>query len=70
MISPSTLFQRLSVSPSVGLDAPQASRRISIYGPNKISPPPRNLFKKVLGWIFGGFGTLLLFASIICFIAW
>ncbi|KAF8512193.1 sodium-potassium ATPase [Gautieria morchelliformis] len=36
-----------------------AARRLSTYGPNK-----------VLEWLFGGFGSLLLGASIICFIAW
>ena len=70
MVSVSTLSQRLSVSPSSGLDESQASRRISTYGLNRISPPPRNMFKKILEWFFGGFGSLLLGASIICFIAW
>ncbi|KAF8512185.1 sodium-potassium ATPase [Gautieria morchelliformis] len=69
-ISTSTLFQLLSVSPSAGLDAPQATRRLSTYGSNKISPPPSNMLKKVLEWLFGGFGTLLLGASLLCFIAW
>ncbi|KAF8577540.1 sodium-potassium ATPase [Ramaria rubella] len=69
-ISVSTILQRLSVSPSTGLDADQASRRLSTYGANKMSPPPRNMFKKVAEWLFGGFGSLLLGASIVCFIAW
>ncbi|KAF8714477.1 cation transport ATPase (P-type) family, partial [Rhizoctonia solani] len=59
-----------SVSPAVGLDSAQAQRRLATNGPNALSPPPSNTFRKVLEWIFGGFGSLLLAASIVCFIAW
>ncbi|QRW07373.1 sodium/potassium-transporting ATPase subunit alpha [Ceratobasidium sp. AG-Ba] len=62
-----TLF---SVSPSVGLDAAQAQRRLATNGPNALSPPPSRAFRKAMEWIFGGFGSLLLAASIVCFIAW
>ncbi|QRW20818.1 sodium/potassium-transporting ATPase subunit alpha [Rhizoctonia solani] len=48
----------------------QAQRRLATNGPNALSPPPSNTFRKVLEWIFGGFGSLLLAASIVCFIAW
>lgn len=40
------------------------------YGKNVITPPPKNLPKRIFGYIFGGFGSLLVGASIICFIAW
>ncbi|ELU39770.1 sodium-potassium ATPase [Rhizoctonia solani AG-1 IA] len=53
-----------SVSPAVGLDSAQAQRRLATNGPNALSPPPSNTFRKVLEWIFGGFGSLLLAASI------
>ncbi|KAF8503943.1 sodium-potassium ATPase [Hysterangium stoloniferum] len=69
-LSVTELLQRLSASASSGLDDPQVSRREATYGLNKISPPPRNYARKVLEWVFGGFGSLLLLASIICFIAW
>ncbi|EUC60331.1 sodium/potassium-transporting ATPase subunit alpha [Rhizoctonia solani AG-3 Rhs1AP] len=59
-----------SVSPSIGLDSAQAQRRLAANGPNALSPPPSRTFRKVLEWIFGGFGSLLLAASIVCFIAW
>ncbi|CEL53522.1 sodium/potassium-transporting ATPase subunit alpha [Rhizoctonia solani AG-1 IB] len=59
-----------SVSPNVGLDSAQAQRRLATSGPNALSPPPSRTFRKVFEWIFGGFGSLLLAASIVCFIAW
>jgi hypothetical protein len=69
-VSVAEVLQRLSVSPEVGLDATQVARRVAQYGKNQITPPKDNTLLKVLGWIFGGFGTLLLGASIVCFIAW
>ncbi|KAI9451513.1 sodium-potassium ATPase [Lactarius psammicola] len=63
-------LRRLGVSPKTGIDTPQAQRRAARYGPNQISPPPSRMLRKVLGWVFGGFGSLLLAASVVCFIAW
>ncbi|KAI0259575.1 sodium-potassium ATPase [Gloeopeniophorella convolvens] len=63
-------LRRLAVAPQRGLDSPQAARRAATAGPNAISPPPRRVLRKVLGWVFGGFGSLLLAASIVCFLAW
>ncbi|KLO07342.1 sodium-potassium ATPase [Schizopora paradoxa] len=61
---------RLSASPKSGLDKDQVVRRLSQNGKNVISKPPNRIFRQVFGWIFGGFGSLLLAASIVCFIAW
>jgi len=63
-------LRRFDVSPKTGIDTPQAQRRVARYGPNQISPPPSRMLRKVLGWVFGGFGSLLLAASVVCFIAW
>ena len=63
-------LQRLSVSPQTGLDTNQAQRRLQTYGKNAISPPKSNMLRKVLEWVLGGFGSLLLAASIVCFVAW
>ncbi|KAI0762858.1 sodium-potassium ATPase [Fomes fomentarius] len=63
-------LQRLSVSPQTGLETVQAQRRIQLYGKNAITPPKSNMWRKVLEWFFGGFGSLLFAASIVCFIAW
>ncbi|RSH91845.1 hypothetical protein EHS25_009215 [Saitozyma podzolica] len=64
------VLQRLSVNPKIGLDAEQAKRKLAQHGPNQVKPHKRNPFLKWLEYIFGGFGTLLLVASILCFIAW
>ncbi|KAI9507404.1 sodium-potassium ATPase [Russula earlei] len=63
-------LRRLAVAPKTGLDAAQAQRRAAQFGANQISPPPRRMLRKVAGWVFGGFGSLLLVASIICFLSW
>ncbi|KAG8712443.1 hypothetical protein FRC11_000131 [Ceratobasidium sp. 423] len=64
------ILNLFSVSPTIGLDSTQAQRRLVTNGPNALSPPPSRTWRKVLEWIFGGFGSLLLAASIVCFIAW
>ncbi|KAF9554795.1 sodium-potassium ATPase [Agrocybe pediades] len=69
-ISTEEALSRLSVSPTTGLEKAQAQRRLETYGKNIISPPPSNVFRKVVEWILGGFGSLLLAASVVCFIAW
>ncbi|KAF8811093.1 sodium-potassium ATPase [Phlegmacium glaucopus] len=69
-ISAEEALTRLAVSPKTGLDKPQFQRRLKQHGKNVISPPKSNMFRKVFGWVFGGFGSLLLAASIVCFVAW
>ena len=64
------MFQRLNVSPKHGLDEEQAKRRIAKYGPNMMTPPPKNLVRKWLGYVFGGFGSILFIGGVLCFIAW
>ncbi|SGY20643.1 BQ5605_C016g08112 [Microbotryum silenes-dioicae] len=61
---------RLGVSPVVGLDTQVAQRRLAKNGKNVISPPPRNLPKKIFFYIFGGFGSLLAGGTVICFLSW
>ncbi|OAX78430.1 hypothetical protein ACJ72_07263, partial [Emergomyces africanus] len=70
LISVDELFQRLSTSPSQGLSVEQVARRTSEYGKNKPTPPPSGLFRKIVGYVFGGFGPLLFLGCILVFIAW
>ncbi|CAM0143000.1 hypothetical protein VKS41_006245 [Umbelopsis sp. WA50703] len=64
------LFQQFSSSETLGLDSNQVSKRLAQNGKNKISPPPSNWGRKLFNYFFGGFCSLLWFASIICWISW
>ncbi|CAD6984362.1 unnamed protein product, partial [Tilletia controversa] len=70
MLSVDEVLSRLNASATSGLDSDQVKRRLSQYGPNKMSKPPSPWFRKIMGYIFGGFGTLLLGAAIMTMIAW
>ncbi|KAF9487492.1 P-type ATPase-like protein [Pleurotus eryngii] len=58
-LSKEDLCVRCGVSDKVGLDVAMAARRLASNGRNVISPQPRNYIKIILGYIFGGFGSLL-----------
>lgn len=64
------LTQRLNVSDKHGLSEEQVKRRLSKYGKNAPSPPQTHRFKTTIGYFFKGFGSVLLVASILVFIAW
>jgi sodium/potassium-transporting ATPase subunit alpha len=64
------LTRRLSVTLNQGLSPEQASRRIIEHGKNKMTAPPSGLFGKITGYFFGGFGSILLVACVLVFIAW
>jgi sodium/potassium-transporting ATPase subunit alpha len=64
------LCRRLSVDTNQGLSEDQIRRRVGEYGKNKMTPPPSGLFGKISGYFFGGFGSILLGAGILVFIAW
>ncbi|KAK4046272.1 hypothetical protein OIV83_006195 [Microbotryomycetes sp. JL201] len=68
-ISVQEVCNRLNVAPDVGLDQAIVTRRLA-KGKNRITPPPKNYGRRILGYFLGGFGSLLLVASILCFIAW
>ncbi|KAK4685419.1 hypothetical protein P7C73_g4728, partial [Tremellales sp. Uapishka_1] len=70
LISKDEALQRLSVAPTSGLDTEQASRRLAANGPNSPTPPKNRWYLKVLGYIFGGFGSLLVVAAILVLISW
>ncbi|KAF2738493.1 calcium ATPase [Polyplosphaeria fusca] len=70
IITPDELYRRLSVSLTQGLSTEQVKHRLGEYGPNKMTPPPSGLFKDIFGYLFGGFGSILLIASTLVFIAW
>ncbi|KAI9829584.1 MAG: hypothetical protein M1819_006089 [Sarea resinae] len=69
-ISVEELYQRLATSPTQGLSAEQVSRRLKEYGSNKLSSPPSRWIPKTMGYLFGGFGSILIIASVLVFVAW
>lgn len=64
------LCRRLSVDTNQGLSEDQIKRRTTEYGRNKMTPPPSGLFGKIMSYFFGGFGSILVVAGILVFIAW
>ncbi|KAL2865013.1 cation-translocating P-type ATPase [Aspergillus lucknowensis] len=69
LVSVDELQRRLSTSPQ-GLRSEQVSRRIAECGKNQPSPPPSRWLLTVLGYVFGGFGSILLGGGVLVFIAW
>lgn len=69
-ISPQEIYTRLSCSPKQGLSSEQANRRISQYGKNIPSSPPTHYLRTIFGYLFKGFGSILLVGAILVFIAW
>ncbi|KAF2022309.1 calcium ATPase [Aaosphaeria arxii CBS 175.79] len=69
-ITTDEICRRLSVDTRHGLSEEQIKRRVGEYGKNKMTPPPSGLASRLFGYFFGGFGSILLVASILVFIAW
>lgn len=61
---------RLNSSLKDGLSDEQVKNRLQRYGKNAPSPPQSHRFKTITGYFFKGFGSILLVASILVFIAW
>lgn len=64
------LFRRFSSSRSGGLSASEAANQLKTVGRNLPSPPPSRWFKQTIGYLFGGFGSILFIAAVLVFIAW
>ncbi|XP_014557492.1 hypothetical protein COCVIDRAFT_96915 [Bipolaris victoriae FI3] len=64
------LCQRLSVNTERGLSDDDVKRLRNQYGLNKITPPPSGLLGKLIGYFFGGFGSILIVAGILVFVSW
>ncbi|OBR04367.1 Na+/H+/K+ antiporter P-type ATPase [Colletotrichum higginsianum IMI 349063] len=70
ILSVDEILRRQSSSLADGLSPDQVQRRVAHYGRNAPSPAPTNHTKRILGYFFKGFGTVLLLASVLVFIAW
>jgi sodium/potassium-transporting ATPase subunit alpha len=52
------------------LSASQVVEKQATYGKNVPSKPPSQLPRKIFGYLFGGFGSILFLGAILVFIAW
>lgn len=48
----------------------QVAEKQAKYGRNVPSKPPSQLPRKILGYLFGGFGSILFIGAVLVFIAW
>ncbi|KAK3650393.1 hypothetical protein LTR56_006372 [Elasticomyces elasticus] len=64
------LYQRLRTSPQQGLSQDAAARRLTENGLNVLPKRRTNYAKKLLGYVFGGFCSILWVGVIIFFICW
>ncbi|OLL24431.1 Sodium/potassium-transporting ATPase subunit alpha-A [Neolecta irregularis DAH-3] len=70
LVSIQELSTRFSTSIQQGLSPEQVARKLTLEGPNVLSPPPSRVFQKLFGYVFGGFGSILIIACILVFISW
>ncbi|KAL3429013.1 hypothetical protein BDV09DRAFT_203411 [Aspergillus tetrazonus] len=69
LLSVDDLQHRFSTS-AKGLQNEQIPHLISKYGKNQPSPPHSRLFQAIMGYVFGGFGSILLGGGVLVFVAW
>ncbi|PWI71738.1 Na/K ATPase alpha 1 subunit [Purpureocillium lilacinum] len=64
------ICQQLNVSKEQGLSDSAAANRLQRDGRNTLPKPKTNYWKKILGYVFGGFCSVLWIGVIIFFICW
>lgn len=64
------VYTRLSTSRHEGLSAEEAKKKLIEFGKNVPSDPPTHYTKQILGYLFKGFGSILLVGAILVFICW
>lgn len=69
-LSTAQICQRFNVVADQGLSESGAAARRARLGPNMLPQPKTNYLKKILGYIFGGFCSVLWVGSIMFFICW
>ena len=65
-----TLYKRLRTSPTQGLGAKIAAKKLQEDGPNTLPQRKPSYIRKLLGYVFGGFCSILWVGVIIFFICW
>ncbi|KAK9423576.1 putative Cation-transporting P-type ATPase N-terminal domain-containing protein [Seiridium unicorne] len=69
-ISTDEVLRRLSSSIAHGLSPDQVTRKFKEFGRNAPSPPKSNTLQKYFGYLFKGFGPVLLVGAILVFVSW
>jgi sodium/potassium-transporting ATPase subunit alpha len=64
------LFSNFCSSRDAGLSSVIVLKQLKEVGQNRPSPPPSRWFRQIIGYLFGGFGSILFVACILVFIAW
>ncbi|KAJ6445169.1 Na/K ATPase alpha 1 subunit [Purpureocillium lavendulum] len=64
------ICQQLNVAQDQGLSDSSAAHRLQRDGKNTLPKPKTNYWKKILGYVFGGFCSVLWIGVIIFFICW
>ncbi|KAI1315762.1 hypothetical protein EDD11_000365 [Mortierella claussenii] len=64
------LALRFNTNETLGLEQTEAARRLSSNGPNTLATRKPNYVKKLLGYIFGGFCSVLWIGVITFFLCW
>lgn len=67
---PESLCKAFNIDPSIGLDATTVAARAKKYGPNTLQVKKPNYIWKLLGYLFGGFCSVLWIGVIVFFICW
>ena len=62
--------ERLGVDATCGLSKAAVGQLTKEHGKNKISPLPNSWIRKIMGYLFKGFGSILCVGGILVFISW
>ncbi|KAF9898381.1 hypothetical protein BX616_004104 [Lobosporangium transversale] len=69
-LSTAEIALRFNLNEALGLEQSEAERRLRVNGPNTLDTRKPNYIKKVLGYIFGGFCSVLWIGVITFFVCW
>lgn len=69
-LTPAEINLRFNSNEALGLSQVEATRRLKANGPNILDTRRPNYFVKLLGYLFGGFCSILWVGAITFFICW
>lgn len=69
-LTPAEINLRFNSNEALGLEQVEAERRLKTNGPNTLISRKPNQIKKILGYVFGGFCSVLWIGVITFFICW